>query len=70
MTKAQIEARLEQLTQQRAQLQQTLLAYDGAIQDCQYWLTTVIESVDPVSDGDSTPSNVLRPPFGTKEYKE
>lgn len=38
MTKEQVQERLDTLTKERDQLKTTLLAYEGAIQDCNYWL--------------------------------
>ena len=38
MTKEQIQARLKQLETEREQLRVNLMAYEGAIQDCNYWL--------------------------------
>lgn len=39
MTKEQIQERLKTLITERTQVHINLLAYDGAIQDCNYWLT-------------------------------
>ena len=55
MTTEQVTARLAQLQQQREQLQRTLTAYDGAIQDCEYWLTVLKETP---SEGPSNPAPV------------
>ena len=44
MTTEQVTARLTQLQQQREQLRQTLTAYEGAIQDCEYWLAALKET--------------------------
>lgn len=41
MNKEQIQERLTKLQTERAQTQATLLAYEGAIQDCNYWLTQI-----------------------------
>lgn len=38
MTKEQVQTRLAQLTTEREQLRASLAAYEGAIQDCNYWL--------------------------------
>jgi len=38
MNKEQIEARLKDLQTAKDQLQSNLLAHEGAIQDCNYWL--------------------------------
>lgn len=39
MTKEQILARKEQLIKERDAVKANLLAYEGAILDCEYWLT-------------------------------
>ena len=39
MNEAAIKARIETLTAQARQMETTLQAIGGAIQDCQYWLT-------------------------------
>lgn len=44
MTKEQIQARLEVLQTERETVKTSLAAYDGAIQDCNYWLTTLTET--------------------------
>lgn len=38
MTKEQIQDRITKLETERDQLKTTLIAYEGAIQDCKYWL--------------------------------
>ena len=38
-----VEKRLEQLTAERDQLVANLQAYNGAIQDCEYWLNQLAE---------------------------
>lgn len=38
ITREQIEARLQQLQADREKLIGNLSAYNGAIEDCQYWL--------------------------------
>ena len=38
MNKEQIQDRIKKLENEREQLKATLLAYEGAIQDCNYWL--------------------------------
>lgn len=38
ITRAVIEARLEQLRAEVEQIRANLHAYEGAIQDCEYWL--------------------------------
>lgn len=39
MNKEQIEARIKTLEEEREKIRSTLVAYEGAIQDCNYWLT-------------------------------
>jgi hypothetical protein len=39
LNEAAIKARIETLTAQARQMETTLQAIGGAIQDCQYWLT-------------------------------
>ena len=53
MTKADIETRIAVLQKQAHHLQANLDAVTGAIQDCQYWLTTIetsAESVEPSNE--------------------
>jgi site-specific recombinase XerD len=38
MTKEQIQERIKTLETEREQVRSTLLAYEGALQDCKYWL--------------------------------
>lgn len=38
MTRTQLEDRIKLLEQERENLKMTFPAYDGAIQDCKYWL--------------------------------
>lgn len=38
MTLDAIKARMQQLEAQKKQLQANLIAVDGALQDCEYWL--------------------------------
>ena len=38
MNKEQIQKRLDELTKSKEQLAQNLLAHEGAIQDCKFWL--------------------------------
>lgn len=38
MTKEKIQERLKTLENEREQMKTTLIAYEGAIQDCKYWL--------------------------------
>lgn len=44
MTKEQVQARLEQLQTEREQVKASLAAYEGAIQDCNYWLQQLTPS--------------------------
>ena len=37
ITKEKIQERLDQLLKEQEQARSTLLAYEGAIQDCRYW---------------------------------
>lgn len=39
MDKTQVQDRIKQLETEREQVKATLLAYEGAIQDCNYWLS-------------------------------
>lgn len=39
MTLDKLQKRITQLNQERDQLKANLIAYDGAIQDCNYWLS-------------------------------
>lgn len=41
MTKDKLEERIKQLETEREQVKATLLAYEGALQDCKYWLEEV-----------------------------
>ncbi len=41
MNRQQVEERLESLQEQRSELMRNLAAYNGAIQDCEYWLTVL-----------------------------
>ena len=43
ITREMVEKRLEQLTAERDQLVANLQAYNGAIQDCEYWLNQLAE---------------------------
>jgi hypothetical protein len=44
MTKEKLQERIDQLEAERKQVEATLLAYAGAIQDCQYWLKQLEET--------------------------
>lgn len=50
MTKEAVEARLKQLEEEKLKL---ILAYDGAIQDCKYWL----EQLNPVKEEEKNDQN-------------
>lgn len=41
MTKEQVQARLELLVKEQENCKATLAAYEGAVQDCKYWLTQI-----------------------------
>lgn len=41
ITTEMLRQRMEQLQAEREQIQRNLFAYDGAIQDCQYWLDRI-----------------------------
>jgi len=43
MTKEKIQERLKTLENEREQMKTTLIAYEGAIQDCKYWLEQLEE---------------------------
>ena len=55
MNEAVIKARIELLTAQAKQMEQTLQAISGAVQDCQYWLTQ-LEQTDAANKVDDTQS--------------
>jgi prefoldin subunit 5 len=55
MNEAALKARIELLTAQARQMEQTLQAISGAIQDCQYWLTQ-LEQTDAANKVDDTQS--------------
>ena len=55
MNEATLKARIETLTAQARQMEQTLQAIGGAIQDCQYWLTQ-LEQTDASNKVDDTQS--------------
>lgn len=58
MNEATLKARIETLTAQARQMEQTLQAIGGAIQDCQYWLTQleVKDAPDQINDTQSAES--------------
>ena len=56
MTKDKLLERIKQLETEREQVKATLLAYEGALQDCQYWLST-LEQKEEVNGGDSNSSS-------------
>lgn len=41
MTKEQIQARIKELEANRETMKGNFIAIEGALQDCQYWLTQV-----------------------------
>lgn len=43
LDKTKIEERINTLETEREQLRQTLVAYEGALQDCKYWLSQIEE---------------------------
>jgi prefoldin subunit 5 len=47
VNEAALKARIETLTAQARQMETTLQAIGGAIQDCQYWLTQLEQSNAP-----------------------
>jgi prefoldin subunit 5 len=55
LNEAAIKARIETLTAQARQMEQTLQAIGGAIQDCQYWLTQLEakDAPDQINDTQS-----------------
>ena len=55
MNEAALKARIETLTAQARQMEQTLQAIGGAIQDCQFWLTQ-LEQTDAANKVDDTQS--------------
>jgi hypothetical protein len=46
ITREQVLARLDLLKSQIEELKANIQAYDGAMQDCQYWLTQLDEVVE------------------------
>jgi prefoldin subunit 5 len=55
LNEAALKARIELLTAQARQMEQTLQAISGAVQDCQYWLTQ-LEQTDAANKVDDTQS--------------
>jgi prefoldin subunit 5 len=55
LNEAALKARIEALTAQARQMEQTLQAIGGAIQDCQYWLTQ-LEQTNAANKVDDTQS--------------
>lgn len=53
MTEKDVRSRLEALQKDREHLKYQLAGYDGAIQDCEYWLGVVI------AEAKETPSQPL-----------
>ena len=49
MTKQQVKDRITELTNQAKQMEVNLVAIQGAIQDCQFWLTQ-LESKDAAEE--------------------
>jgi predicted nuclease with TOPRIM domain len=45
MNKEKLEERLKTLETEQAQLKNNLVAYEGAIQDCKYWLEQLKDDV-------------------------
>jgi hypothetical protein len=55
LNEAALKARIEALTAQARQMETTLQAIGGAIQDCQYWLTQLEakDAPDQINDSQS-----------------
>jgi hypothetical protein len=55
LNEAALKARIELLTAQARQMEQTLQAIGGAVQDCQYWLTQLEakDAPDQINDTQS-----------------
>lgn len=60
VTQIDVEARLTELERGRAQALANLHAYDGAIQECQYWLATIKQKAAP------KPTEKSKPTAGSK----
>jgi hypothetical protein len=58
LNEAALKARIELLTAQAKQMEQTLQAISGAVQDCQYWLTQLEakDAPDQINDTQSAES--------------
>ena len=58
MNEAALKARIELLTAQARQMEQTLQAIGGAVQDCQFWLTQpeAKDAPDQINDTQSAES--------------
>jgi len=58
MNEAALKARIELLTAQARQMEQTLQAIGGAVQDCQFWLTQLEakNAPDQINDTQSAES--------------
>ena len=57
ITSEQVQARLAALRQQREQVMAQLRLYEGAIQDCEYWLQISEQNELPL--GEELPDNVV-----------
>lgn len=53
MNKEQLQKRINQLMEERKQKESLLHVYDGAIQDCQYWLNQLNEKASQKKNKDS-----------------
>lgn len=49
MTKEQLEDRIKTLTQDRDNLKATIIAYEGAIQDCMFWIQEIDKPKEEVT---------------------
>jgi hypothetical protein len=58
LNEAALKARIELLTAQARQMEQTLQAIGGAVQDCQFWLTQLEakDAPDQINDTQSAES--------------
>lgn len=50
MTKEQVQERLDVLEKEKVQIQQLLPTYEGAIQDCKYWLQQLSPPDTPTTE--------------------
>jgi len=57
MTKEKLEDRIKQLETEREQVKATLLAYEGALQDCKYWLIELEKEEVNGRNTDTSPSS-------------